>query len=276
MSIPSDFHVHPDYSIDAAGTVRQYCDRALEIGLESICFTTHYDSNPRRMEADGYWRRNGKRVRFDDDLVGQYIGDIDRASDFYRQFGLMIFRGLEIDYFPGVEEEAQRVRDKFGLDFVIGSVHCLDDIAISDKNEAPAYFLRKTLSQMIEDYFGLLRRAADVPAFDCLGHLDYYIRYGQPFYGDDIFRVEIEHFDPVFEILKKNGRGIEVNTSQYRFGIRKFHPEKRIIERAVAAGVPIVSVGSDTHRSVNLSAGIPEAYELLRALGIRPIFPKER
>ena len=33
MSIISDFHVHPDYSIDAAGTVRQYCDRALEIGL---------------------------------------------------------------------------------------------------------------------------------------------------------------------------------------------------------------------------------------------------
>jgi histidinol-phosphatase (PHP family) len=129
---------------------------------------------------------------------------------------------------------------------------------------------------MIDDYFGLLRRAAEVPAFDCLGHLDYYIRYGQPFYGDEIFRVEIEQFEPIFEILRKNGRGIEVNTSQFRYGINKFHPEERIVERAVAVGVPIISVGSDTHRMVNLSAGIPEAYAFLQALGVKPIFPRSR
>jgi histidinol-phosphatase (PHP family) len=274
MSIISDFHVHPDYSIDAAGTVRQYCDRALEIGLQNICFTTHYDSNPRRVEADGYWRFNGHRVRFDDELVGHYIDEVYQAREFYSQFGLNVFRGMEIDYFPGVEEEASRVRDKFGLDFVIGSVHCLDDIGISDKNEAPAYFLKKSLDQMVEDYFGLLLQAAETPAFDCLGHLDYYIRYGHPYYCDDIYKVEIEHFDSVFAVLKKNGRGIEVNTSQFRFGINKFHPARHIIERAVAAGVPVVSVGSDTHRPANLSAGILEAYDLLRKLGTWPVFPR--
>ena len=274
MTLISDFHVHPDYSIDAAGTIRQFCDRALEIGLRNICFTSPYDSNPRRIEADGYWRYKGQRVRFDDELVGRYIDEIDQAREYYAQYGLGVFRGLEIDYFPGVEGEAQRVRDKYRLDFVVGSVHCLDDIAISDKREAPGYFLKKTLSQMVDDYFSLLRRAAETPAFDCLGHLDYYIRYGHPYYGDDIYEIELERFDEIFAVLKMNGRGIEVNTSPFRFGKRKFHPAKEIIVRAVNSGVSISSVGSDAHKPETLSCGVAEAYELLTALGARPVFPR--
>jgi histidinol-phosphatase (PHP family) len=180
---------------------------------------------------------------------------------------------MEIDYYPGVEEEAFRVRNKLGLDFVIGSVHCLDDIAISDKLEAPRYFLKKSLAQMIDDYFGLLCQAAEIDAFDCLGHLDYYVRYGHPYYGNDIHNVEIEHFDRVFDALKKKGRGIEINTSQFRFGIKKFHPAQRIIEHAVSSGVSIASVGSDSHRPETLSVGVVEAYDLLQKLGTKPIFP---
>jgi histidinol-phosphatase (PHP family) len=274
MSIPADFHVHPGYSIDGAGTVRQYCDRALEIGLKQICFTTHYDSNPRRVEADGYWWNKGVRVRFDDDLVGTYVEDIRRNCEFYSQFGLRVHCGLEIDYYPGVENEAHRVRDKFAFDFVIGSVHCLGDIAISDKREAPAYFEHRTLSRMADDYFELLKMAARVPAFDCLGHLDYYVRYGHPYYGDDIFNIELKRFDGVFDALRRNGKGIEINTSPYRFGARRFHPAENIIERAVAAGVKIVAVGSDSHKPATLSLGVKEAYELLDRLDVKPIFPR--
>src|SRR3972149_140557 len=43
----SDMHCHCDFSIDALGTIEEYCDAALERGLAEICFTTHYDANPR-------------------------------------------------------------------------------------------------------------------------------------------------------------------------------------------------------------------------------------
>ena len=42
----TDAHVHPDFSIDAKGTVTEYCDRALEIGLSEIIFATHVDTDP--------------------------------------------------------------------------------------------------------------------------------------------------------------------------------------------------------------------------------------
>jgi histidinol-phosphatase (PHP family) len=276
MSILSDFHIHPDYSIDATGTVRQYCDRALETGLRNICFTTHYDANPRRVEADGYWRYRGQRVRFNDELIGRYVAELEASRERYAQFGLKVFRGLEIDYFPGVEDEAGRVREKFALDFVIGSVHCLAGIAISDKNEAPAYFLKKSVGEMVNDYFALLYQAAAVQAFDCLGHLDYYVRYGHPYYGNNIYDIELERFDVVFDMLMKNNRGIEINTSQYRFGIKRFHPAERIIERAIKRGVPIVSIGSDSHKPETLGLGVAEAYEYLNQQGVTPVFPRSQ
>lgn len=273
MTLCADFHVHPDYSIDAKGTIRQYCDRALEIGLRHICFTTHYDTNPKRVEQDGYWKQNGVRVRMNNGLLQQYLDEIEKARGFFSGFGLRVYRGLEIDYFPGVEKEVEHLRANFPLDFVIGSVHCLDDIAISDKNEAPGYFLKKSLSQMADDYFAHLRQAAAFPGFDSLGHLDYYVRYGREYYGDDIDRIEFERFDEVFAILAGKEHGIEVNSSPFRYGIEGFHPTREIIKRAVGSGVKIGSVGSDSHKPEKLSLGLREAYEYLDTLNVKPKFP---
>jgi histidinol-phosphatase (PHP family) len=272
----SDFHIHPGYSVDAEGTIRQYCDRALEIGIRHICFTTHYDMNPKRTELDAYWRKSGQKILVTDSLVEEYFDEIEKAREHFGSFGLHIYRGMEFDYFDGVEKEVERIRSLFHVDFIIGSVHCLDDIAISDKKEAPLYFTKKTLSQMAYDYFTLLHQAGEIPGFDCLGHLDYYVRYGRQYYGDEIDRVELERFDPVFAALTKNDKGIEINTSPYRYGVETFHPKPEIIERAIKAGVKISSVGSDSHKPSQLGGGIKDAFAFLERHDITPLFPKDR
>ena len=274
MTVLSDFHIHPSYSIDGSGTIRQYCDRALELGIRHICFTTHYDSNPRRVEQDAYWRENGERVRMSDSLLEKYLNEIGSAQEFFAEFGLHIYKGLEIDFYPGAEKEAERVRQNFPLDFVIGSVHCLEDIGISDKNEAPSYFNRKTLDQMVDETISLQIQAAECGLFDAIGHLDYYARYARQFYGDSIDSVEPERFDPLFKALKMKNIGIELNTSPFRYGINGFHPAERILERAIAQGVTISSVGSDSHKVRSFALGIDEALAFLDKHNITPTFPR--
>lgn len=269
----ADFHIHPDYSMDAEGDIREYCDRALKLGLRAICFTTHYDSNPKRMKMDGFWRDNGKRVRLSDWIVEKYIEDIRRARKIYDRLNLDLFCGLEIDYYPGVEKEVERLRDKFQFDFMIGSVHCLDDVAISDKSEAPAYFAARSVDQMADDYFRLLLMAAQCRGFDCLGHLDYYVRFGWKYYGDLMNEIEIERFDPVFSTLKTNDVGIEINTSPFKTGGDTFHPSSDVIDRAINYGVCITSIGSDCHRPADLGKGVAEAYDFLRRRDLEPVFP---
>jgi histidinol-phosphatase (PHP family) len=244
------------------------------MGLGAICFTTHYDSNPRRTDIDGYWRYNGQRVKLSDSIVEKYVTDIHSASEIYNPLDLELFCGLEIDYYPGVEEEVERLRAKFPFDFLIGSVHCLNDIAISDKAEAPSYFEGRSVEQMANDYFELLLRAARCRGFDCLGHLDYYVRYGERYYGNLINEIGMERFDPVFDSLKGNGIGIEMNTRPFKTGGDTFHPSGEIIDRAVGHGVAIASAGSDCHRPADLGKGIVEAYDFLRRRDLEPVFPK--
>ena len=49
MNLP-DYHVHPDFSFDAKGTIDEFCETAIKKGLTEICFTTHYDTDPRLPE----------------------------------------------------------------------------------------------------------------------------------------------------------------------------------------------------------------------------------
>ncbi|MEE9553536.1 MAG: histidinol-phosphatase HisJ family protein [candidate division Zixibacteria bacterium] len=266
----ADFHIHPDYSIDAEGDIDSYCRKALSIGLNAICFTPHYDPNPRRVEADGFWRYKGERVRVLDRVIESYISDVREANSVYKDHGLEVYCGLEIDFFPGAEKEAEKIRSKFDFDFVIGSVHCLDDIAISNSSEVESYFSRKTVNQMADDYFELLLMAASCTEFDCLGHLDYYTKFGRDFYGVDIDKIEIDRYDPVFDKLIESGVGIEINTRRYRTEMNAFHPDKLIIEKAVRSGVRIASVGSDSHNPRDLGKGLEEAYSYLESLSVKP------
>jgi len=272
----SDFHIHPDYSIDARGSIDDYCRRALEVGIESICFTTHYDSNPKRIAQDAYWNFKGEKVRYSDKLVDQYISDIESARDVYAERGLNILRGLEIDYYPGVEKETERLRSVFPLDFVIGSVHCINDIAISDPREAPGYFNSRTVDQMADDYFNLLEQAASCLLFDSIGHMDYYARFGGKYYGDDMNKIEIERFDPVFHKLIANRIGFELNTNPFKRGISDFHPSRKIATRAFSIDVPFSSVGSDSHIPDELGRGLTEAFDFLEMSKITPIFPRKQ
>lgn len=269
----SDFHIHPDFSIDAVGSVEEYCRRALKLGLGAICFTTHYDYNPLKDKSSGYWIYHGSQVELTDEIVEVYLEEIEKVRDKFKENGLAVYRGIEIDYTPGSEREAVRLRSKFQFDFVIGSVHILNGYAISENDEAEEYFSRRSIEQMTGEYFPLLESAARCESFDSLGHIDYYARYARRFYGDEIERLDLKRYDPVFGILKSNGTGIEINTSPYKRGEAGFHPSRRILEYAIENGVKISSIGSDSHRPDHLGMGIKEAYEFMKSRNITPEFP---
>jgi len=269
----SDFHVHPDYSIDAVGSVKQYCEKALELGIEAICFTTHYDYNPALDKDSGYWKPGGKKVRLTDKIVAAYLEEIDAARAKFKESGPVVYAGIEIDYTPGSEKEADRLRSLFSFDFVLGSVHNVDGYDISENDRAEEYFTRRTMDQAADDYIALLEQAAQCRFFDALGHLDYFVRYCRKYYGESLDNIELGKYDPLFEILKRNNIGIEINTSPYKRGEVGFHPSVKILERAIESGVTISSVGSDCHSPEQLGLGINEAYKFLRSKNIQPLYP---
>ena len=62
-------------------------------------------------------------------------------------------------------------------------------------------------------------------------------------------------------------QGIEVNTSNHRYGIADMTPSRDILKLYRELGGTIITIGSDSHKKEHLGAYIDWAKEELRKLG---------
>jgi histidinol-phosphatase (PHP family) len=262
----SDYHVHPDYSLDATGTIDQYCQRALELGLKEICFTTHYDTDPVRKDEDPFMRIDGKIVPLSEGNVKRYIEDVRRANKIYRPEGLSVKAGLEVDYAPHIEKDLRKNLSAFDLDYILGAVHCLDHIAISASKEAESYFKKKSVKELCQEYYKVLRKAVQSGLFDAVAHLDIYRKYGLSFYGEQILTAYRGLVESVLELMAENDVGMEINTGLLRKGHNQFSPGLEILSLALKMNVKIIAFGSDAHKVSHLGKNIKEAYLLVEKL----------
>jgi len=254
-----DCHIHPDYSLDATGSIEEYCQKALEIGLKGICFTSHYDIDPQRKDIDAFMRIKGRVIRLSAETVKIYLEDIEKAKLKYETLGLKVKAGLEVDYAPHIEEQLRENLANFKLDYVLGAVHCLEHIAITSSEEAYLYFERREARRLCEDYYSTLLSGVKSGLFHSLAHLDGFKKYALDYYGEKLLEAEREWIDPLLQEIKNKKIGIELNTAWFKKGKKSFFPDEDILKLATDLGIKIVALGSDAHRVEELGLGLPEA-----------------
>jgi histidinol-phosphatase (PHP family) len=261
-----DFHIHPDYSVDAKGSIDDYCRGAFDIGLSEICFTTHYDADPTRADFEGAIIIDGRREKLSDDAVRHYLDDLARAQEEYGQIGLVVKTGMEFGYFPECKTDISRLLNLFPLDYRLGAVHTVGENCICCKDEAPKLFSKLTLTQLADRYFELLDNCAATGLFDCLAHIDAYRRYGLAYYGEEVNTIHRGRVERLFETMKANEVGYELNTSAIRHGHPEYYPAMEIVNLARAAGVQLIALGSDAHNpdqlALDFETAATVAYEL--------------
>lgn len=268
FKILADYHVHPDFSIDAQNSIDQYCRQALKLNLKEICFTTHYECDPVRKHLDWFVQINGVKHPMDDWYwVDRYFEEIEQAKAKYQPLGLILKAGVEVGYERGLENNIARLLNNYPFDFVLGSIHALDHIAISNHHESPFYFTGKTSKQVLAQYYQIVCDLVECCLFDCVGHIDIYRRYGSKYLGAEIEKVDSEIIMPVLNKMKQLNIGMEINTSSLRRGHREFHPNRELLNLAVKCGINIFTIGSDAHRITQLGEGVAEAEEMLKKLG---------
>ncbi|MEW6723562.1 MAG: histidinol-phosphatase [Bacillota bacterium] len=261
-----DYHIHPDFSTDAAGGIQDYCRAAIRAGLEEICFTTHLDLNPARPEAN-IVRVAGKLVSsFDPIWFQAYADAVEEARRRYP--GLCIRLGLEVDYVEGLEDEISRFTTLAEVDFVLGSVHYVDGLAITDPVEASELWRRYRPGHLLKLYYDLVAQAAASGLFDVLGHLDVYHRYSRPAAGNDLAGIGRQLAGSALATAARHGVGLEVNTSPVRLGGLAPFPGRELLAKAVRAGVRVFTVGSDAHRPEGVGGGVGYGLSWLRWAGI--------
>jgi len=166
--------------------------------------------------------------------LDQYI----RWSDRFRESGVPVKVGLEVDYVVGKERSIERLLSEYPWDMVIGSVHWdgeepFDDV--SGRTPPPG-------RHKIRRYFLILREMVSSGLFDVLGHLDVFRAAGTCGFG-------YEEWDEVTEILRlaaERGMVIELNTGGLRKPTQEAYPRTVVLDRAAALGIRIC-LGSDAH-----------------------------
>lgn len=238
----ADYHIHPDFSIDAVGSVDEFCQAAIARNLAEICFTTHYDPCPEPGANVEFIVVNGSRLPVSVDNMAPYVDAVLKAAQDYRIMGLSVKLGVEFGYYPNCEEAVEELVQRYSFDYVLCGIH-----------EIEGRFVRScldiySLEELAERYYRLVVDAADTGLFDTIAHLGFYLRYGRGRFGDEIESIHEPHIDAVFDALKRSETGLEVNTSAIRHGYQSYYPPMKIINAAKRAGVEVVHLGSDAHQ----------------------------
>ena len=271
-----DYHVHPDYSIDASSSIDDYCRKAIEIGLDEICFTTHYDIDPVRKEKDDFVRVSGEIMSFDSNWLDYYFEDLEKARTTYGKLGLRVKFGIEIEYRKDIEEKIKRNLKDYSFDLIVGAIHCLDHRAINLEDEFKSCFKELSIEEMCEKYYLEVEEAVDSGLFDIIAHLDLYKKFGIAYYGKDLINECNLIVDRVFDLMENKAVGLEINTSCYRYGFNEPFPSIELLEKWRQSEPCVLTIGSDAHDVKYLGQYIKNGIVIAKKIGLKICIFKQR
>ena len=264
----ADYHVHTEFSNDSIYPMEEVVKDAISLGIKDICFTDHVDYGPYRDWDDprGIKYRPGdegepEQVALTNVDCGKYFSMIEKLREKYKD-KIAVKAGMEFGVQTHTIPEYEKLFRSYPFDFIILSIHQAGDQEFWT-NE---YQSGRTQQEYNEGYYKeLLSVVQNYHNSSVLGHMDLIVRYDS--YGVYPF----EKLKPLLtEILKTviaDGKGIEVNTSNHRYGLSDMTPSRDILKLYKELGGTIITIGSDSHKKEHLGAYIDWAKEELRKLG---------
>jgi len=251
----ADYHMHSSFSEDSTYPMEAVILKAISEGLDEICFTEHIDYGMAAIvccDCEAYYR------------------EYKRCAELYKD-RIAIKFGIEYGMQTTTVPEFQKNFDSYPYDFVILSCHQVDSQEFwrqdfqrgKSRAEFNERYYREILNvmQMYEDY-------------SVLGHLDVIRRYDE---AGSYSSLAVN--DIITEILTyaiAHGKGIEVNTSSFRYGLTDLTPSRDILKRYRELGGTIITIGSDAHEADHVGYKIQYVQEELKRLGYTHIHTFEK
>ncbi|MGB9833528.1 MAG: histidinol-phosphatase HisJ family protein [bacterium] len=270
MRIP-DYHIHPDFSFDARGTIRDYAQFAQERGLEEICFTTHLDLDPVRAAKEGWVRVNGSRVpNRDTRWVHKYIEEIEETRELFPNVRLK--RGLEVDYFPGVESLLEPFL-QFPWDYLLASVHCIQHLAVANEKEGAQLLSLMDPERIALEFAHQVKNAIQSGIFNGLAHLDYFKRQSNAWFREKFLSALEPQLKEILTLLKERGMALEINARAiFRYNLKEPFPGPEILSLASSLGLEMITFGSDSHNPLELALKFDTLLALAMKAGFKAVY----
>jgi len=260
-----DYHVHTRYCGHATGSMEQYVERALELGLDELGFSGHF------FYPKGYAFPVTDCV-IPEELFGEYLKKAARLRKKYSG-RLSVKIGAEFDYLgPGCSFHPIEVSRKLDLDFCIASVHIVDNLVVDYTPELLSSGLESYeggIDCLYERYYEALRQVAAPGYCNIVGHFDL-IKKFKTFTGLAPHKDHNALIDKVLDLVAGGMTAIEINTAGWDKPCSEQYPALDILERAVARGIR-VTAGSDAHSPQEVGRHFDRLRSLFSHLGIKKL-----
>jgi histidinol-phosphatase (PHP family) len=250
----ADYHMHlrNDRGEIAHDTesVEPFVEAARAAGVDEIGFTEHvyYFTQTRALWNIPY---QTERCVYD---LGDYVEAVAGA----RARGLPVKLALEVDYVPGREDELRELLAPYPWDYLLGSVHYIDELAVDGE---PRLLDAVGVDEAWRRYFERLEAAARSGLFDSLSHPDLVKIFGERAAFD---------YAPVADTIAESGVAVEVSTAGLRKPVRELYPHPDFLAACRARGIP-VTLASDAHEPALVGRDFDLAIDLLRSAGYETI-----
>ena len=246
-----DTHMHSQFSGDSSSPLDSMINASIEKGLAGICFTDHLDID----------------YQDDPDLflldLPNYYASVMANQKMYAD-RLPVLFGIELGLQPHLAALHQDILSQYPFDFVIGSSHVVHGM----DPYFPKFYEGRDEKAAYREYFeSILENLDAFHDFDVYGHIDYVVRYG-PTKNENYDWTEYEEI--INEILKKLiqlGKGIEINTGGFKYGLGHPNPTEAIIRRYKELGGEIITLGADAHSTEHVGFDFEKLPHILKDAG---------
>lgn len=248
-----DCHMHSSFSADSETPMEEMIRKAIDCGLEGICFTEHLDPD---------YPETPDHLDFFLDIPA-YQTKLYALKKKY-QDKLDIRFGIELGLQMHLEPDFHRLLQEVPFDFVIGSSHVVHGY----DPYYPEFFQGRKESAAYMEYFeSILENLSCFSEMDVYGHIDYVVRYGPGKNSEYSYGRYQDILDEILRTLISKGVGIELNTGGYHYGLGEPNPCTAIIRRYRQLGGEIITIGADAHTPDKIAFSFDKAAEVLRQCG---------
>ena len=258
-----DYHIHTNYSDDCEYPMEEVVRDAVSMGITELCFTDHvdygvktdWDSGERVVYKAGMARLNVDYKRY-------YKEVLELRNKYADKIKLKL--GMEFGVQMHTLEKYEKLFAGYPFDFIILSLHQVENKEIWCKEFQEGRSWKEYNERYYREMLALVQNYKN---YSVLGHIDFITRY------DDNGKYPFEKVKSIIEEILKvviaDGKGIEINTSSYRYGLNDLTPGREILCLYRQLGGRIITIGSDSHKREDLGNYIEETKQELRKLGFK-------
>jgi len=246
-----DMHMHSQFSGDSKAPQEDMIITAMDAGLGGIYFTDHldidYPDNPLLFQLD----------------LPNYVASVLALQEKYRN-KFPVHLGIELGLQPHLSKLHHDILSQYPFDFVIGSSHLVHGI----DPYFSKYYEGRNEKDCYREYFeSILENIQAFDGFDVYGHIDYVVRYG-PTKNENYSWLEYRDIiDEILKLLIIKGKGIELNTGGFKYGLGHPNPTEDIIKRYRELGGEIITIGSDAHTPEHIGYDFKKVPDILKSAG---------